>query len=66
LVSDGPAWAGLAVATRHPQFKQVARVLLMLQNLLYFRLEGTDMRANDRAWQRIANLAAIEEAKENK
>lgn len=62
LARDGDAWASLAVATNHPVFKDVARFLLMLRDRLYFSLEDPDMRANMRAWDRLAAKAAAEEA----
>jgi len=64
LAKDGDAWCALAVATKHPQFYQVARFLIMLRDKLYFDLEDPEVRANMRAWDRLAAQAAKEEGHE--
>ena len=61
LAKDGAAWAGLAVATKHPKFKEIARFLLMLQDKLYFCLDEADLRANQKAWDRVAAKAEKED-----
>lgn len=42
LARDGDAWAALAVATNHPDFKDVAKFLMMLRDTLYFDLDDPD------------------------
>jgi len=63
LAADGDAWCALAYATKHPDFYQEAKVMLMLRDRLYFALDDSDIRANMLVYERVSATAAREDKK---
>lgn len=58
LATDGDAWCGLVLATKHPLFYKIAKAMVRLRDKHHWLTEDTNMRNNLAAWHRVVNKAA--------